>query len=125
MPVRSLHSSVRKWPGRSEVLESFRRWACALIQGRQDIVRIGCFGSLVNGTWGVGSDIDIVIILRDSTLPPLERAAQWDTTALPVPADVVVLTRQESREIASRRFRSVIENEVVWVEQRRKETGVQ
>lgn len=83
---------------------------------RPDIIRIGCFGSVVNGTWGVGSDIDIVIILDESSLPPLRRAAQWDTIDLPVPADIVVLTRHETETTPSSRFRNVIEKEVVWVE---------
>ena len=115
MPVRSLHSSVKKWPGRTEVFEAFRAWADNQMKRRSDIGRIGCFGSLVNGTWGVGSDVDIIIILEDSDLSPLRRAAEWDTTQLPVPADVVVLTRHEFEQTPSRRFRSVFEKDVIWM----------
>lgn len=122
MPVKSLHSSVRKWPDRTEVFESFRAWARHQMTVRRDIARIGCFGSIVKGTWGVGSDIDIIIILNDSNIHPLRRAAQWDTTGLPVPADVVVLTQREAEKAASYRFRNVIEKEVVWVEKHREET---
>ncbi len=86
------------------------------MQKRSDIVRIGCFGSLVNGSWGVGSDIDIIIILDNSKIHPLRRAAEWDTTGLPVPADVVVLTQQEAQGTTSHRFRNVLDKEAVWVE---------
>jgi predicted nucleotidyltransferase len=118
MPVRSLHSSVKKWPGRTEVFEAFRAWAYNQMKHRSDIGRIGCFGSLVNGTWGVGSDIDIIIILSKSDMPSFRRSIEWDTTSLPVSADIVVLTEQESKNPTSPRFRRVLEQEVVWVASR-------
>ncbi len=118
MPVRSLRSSIKKWPGRTEVFDSFRAWAHRQMESRSDIVKIGCFGSLAAGAWGVGSDIDIIIILDNSTIHPFRRAVQWDTTPLPVPADIVVLTIREVEGTISRRFRNVLDNETVWVEMR-------
>lgn len=115
MPVRSLHSSVTRWPSRAETFESFKAWAKEQFRRRADITRIGCFGSIVKGTWGVGSDIDIIIVLAESGTPPLRRAAQWDTTPLPVPADLVVLTEEEARDSHSPRFKHVLERETAWV----------
>jgi predicted nucleotidyltransferase len=83
---------------------------------RHDISRIGCFGSLAAGNWGVGSDIDIIIELIESSTVPLLRAMEWDTTSLLVPADVVVLTKEEAARLSSARFRNVLEKETVWVE---------
>ena len=97
-------------------MNSFRSWARQQMRRRRDITRIGCFGSLAAGKWGVGSDIDIIIELTESPTLPLLRAAEWDTTSLPVPADVVVLTRKEAASISSARFRNILEQEAVWVE---------
>ena len=117
MPVKSLHSSVKKWPDRAEVLESFRSWARRQKSLRPDISRIGCFGSITRGAWGFGSDLDIVIILAATNLNPLRRTAEWDTTMLPVAADVVVLTEKETASSLSPRFKKVLETETMWVEE--------
>jgi predicted nucleotidyltransferase len=58
MLVRSLHSSVLKWPDREIVDKAVKEWACKIRQGRPDIVNIGYFGSYARGEWGVGSDLD-------------------------------------------------------------------
>ena len=47
--------------------------------------RVGCFGSHARGDAGVGSDLDLVVIVRDG-----EGARLFDVSRLPVPADVVV-----------------------------------
>ena len=114
MPVRSLHSSVKKWPSRAEALDAFRSWARKEMARRPDICRIGCFGSLAKGGWGVGSDLDIIIVLAESKVPPLRRASEWDTTSLPVAADLVVLTDKECRGGYSARFKRVLEQETIW-----------
>ena len=43
-------------------------------------------GEGVAGDWGVGSDVDLVVIVADSTEPFERRAAAWDATELPPPA---------------------------------------
>jgi predicted nucleotidyltransferase len=116
MPVRSLHSSVTRWPNQSEAFESFRSWAYQQLKRRADIVRIGCFGSLAHGAWGFGSDIDIVVVLKESTIPVFRRAAEWDLTSLPVAAEIVVLTEKEAENIPSPRFREVLNGETRWLE---------
>ncbi len=88
---------------------------------RRDISRIGCFGSLAKGTWGFGSDIDIIIVLAHSNIPPLKRSAEWDTTMLPAPTDLLVFTEDEIRLTPSPKFKRVLENEAIWVTSRKKE----
>ena len=95
MPVRSLSSSVLTWPDRDTVVGALRHWADQA-RGRQpDVSRIGYAGSYARGDWGVGSDLDVVILLRATDLPFERRSPAWDATGLPVPADVLVYTDEE------------------------------
>lgn len=113
MPVRLLNSSVLKWPSRIEVLESFRVWARA--RALPGVKRIGCIGSCAGDTWGVGSDLDIVIVVDAETAPFEQRAAQWDTTDLPVPCDVMVFTEEELVQNPSIKFREELEKKSIWI----------
>ena len=100
MPVRSLHSSVIKWPDAAAVVLALRRWATRQLAERTDIVRLGYFGSYARGDWGVGSDLDLVIVVEQADPPFERRGAEWDVTELPVPCDVLVYTRQEWDSLA-------------------------
>jgi hypothetical protein len=71
------------------------RWAEEAGRRRPDVLRIGYFGSYARGNWGVGSDLDVVIVLEDTELPFERRGVEWDTFALPVPADLLVYTERE------------------------------
>lgn len=95
MPVRSLASSVLKWPDRDQVHSGVQSWARRVAAGRPDVARIGYIGSYANGNWGVGSDIDLVIVVDHSDSGFLERGRAFDATSLPVPADVLVYTEGE------------------------------
>jgi uncharacterized protein len=64
----------------------------------------------------VGSDLDLILVLDSSDEPFERRAAEWDTTSLPVPVDLLVYTEEEWRELdRERRFTKVLEKETVWV----------
>ena len=116
MPTRSLSSSVLRWPDAQTVDRAVRRWAEASAQGRADVIRIGYFGSYARGDWGVGSDLDVIIIVDRSAAPFETRAAQWDATDLPVPVDVLVYTKDEWESLPQQgRFHSVVMQEAVWV----------
>lgn len=117
MPVRSLHSSVLKWPDRETVDKAVKDWAYRMRQGRPDIVNIGYFGSYAREKWGVGSDIDLVIIVSTSNKPFLSRPLEFDATSLPVPADILVYTEEEWFKGTSldSGYISSIASEIVWV----------
>jgi predicted nucleotidyltransferase len=66
MPVRSLNSSVLKWPSAQVVERALRHWSEKTIGRRKDVLRIGYFGSYARGDWGVGSDLDVIIVLKNS-----------------------------------------------------------
>ncbi len=115
MPVRSLSSSVFRWPDAGTVGEAVRLWAREVAARHQGMVRVGYFGSYARGDWGMGSDVDIVILLESSGLPFERRPAAFDATGLPVSADVLVYTVDEWAAMQSTRLYRTVENEAVWV----------
>jgi predicted nucleotidyltransferase len=116
MPVRSLTSPVLKWPDAPKVRQALTNWVEKIIRERPDIIRIGYFGSYARGDWGVGSDLDLIIILEDSEKPFEERAGEFDNAELPVPVDTLVYTRKEWQALKDKRnFFRRLKNEAVWV----------
>ncbi|MBI3628191.1 MAG: nucleotidyltransferase domain-containing protein [Candidatus Rokubacteria bacterium] len=88
-----------------------------MARSRPELRRVGYFGSYARGNWGVGSDLDVVIVVASSATPAARRATEWDLTRLPVPADVLVFTEDEWRSTleSGRRFARVARDEVVGV----------
>lgn len=114
MPVRSLHSSVLRWPDRNEVEKALRAWAQKVRVEHPETLRIGYFGSYATESWGVGSDVDIVIVVAASKKPFMERPQDFDTTSLPVPADLFVYTAEEFAALKGK-FSRVLREEAVWI----------
>jgi uncharacterized protein len=116
MPVRSLRSSVFTWPDVQTVDRAVRGWAERIAQAREDVQLIDYFGSYARGDWGVGSDLDLIVIVKGSDQPFERRAAEWDVTELPVPAEVLVYTEEEWRSLARQgRFHHTVMAEGIWV----------
>jgi predicted nucleotidyltransferase len=116
LPVRLLSSSVVVWPDRATVESALRRWAADTARTRPELLRVGYFGSYARGDWGVGSDLDVALVVADADLPFTRRAAAWDLTLLPVPADALVYTEDEWRRLdPASRFARMLAREGVWV----------
>ena len=116
MPVRSLNSSVLKWPDAHTVHQVVLQWAERLGEARTDLLRVGYFGSYARGDWGVGSDLDLVIIVESSEQAFERRAVEWDANELPVPADVLIYTQAEWESWRQQRgFVQTVMREVIWV----------
>lgn len=116
MPVRSLTSSVLKWPDLTEVAQAVRSWADRQAATHVGVLRIGYFGSYARGDWGPGSDVDLLVIVADSDEPFERRAARWDATDLPVPADVLVYTIEEWQRLDQPgSFNRTVMQDAVWV----------
>lgn len=118
MPVRSLTSSVLRWPDRNQVDDAVRAWAEKQPTLHPGLIGLGYFGSYARGDWGVGSDLDLIAIVTDSDRPFLQRALDWDLADLPVPADILVYTAAEWEGLLAEggRFGSVVEREAVWLQ---------
>ena len=113
MPVRSLNSSVLVWPNRRQVNDAVRRWALNEARSRQEIRRIGYFGSYARGDWGVGSDLDLLVLLRGSAAARAPLALE----SLPVPADALVYTLDQWERLRGERGRifRTVEEEALWI----------
>ncbi|MCL4503866.1 MAG: nucleotidyltransferase domain-containing protein [Deltaproteobacteria bacterium] len=120
MPVRSLNSPVLKWPEAQEVIKALKLWVEQLTKERGDILRVGYFGSYARGDWGVGSDLDLVVIIEKSNQPFERRAAEFDTLQLPVPADLLVYTQEEWKTLRPGKFLRILEKEAVWIYSQKK-----
>ncbi len=119
MPVRSLHSSVLKWPDARTVDAAVRAWAAQLASAHPEVLKVGYWGSYARGDWGVGSDVDLVLILSRSDLPFDQRGRTLDATSLPVPADLLVYTLEEWLNLPEEgRFKKTLASEIVWVFER-------
>ena len=99
MPVPSLSGSVQRWPAAAEVLEQAGRWAALQRSGHPDLVAVGVFGSYGRGTAGVGSDLDLLVILQHCDEPIWDRLRRWDTRALPLACDLLVYSQEEWRSL--------------------------
>ena len=56
MPVRSLNSSVLKWPDGATVRASLERWTQEMISSKPGVIRLGYIGSYARDEWGVGNN---------------------------------------------------------------------
>ena len=111
MPVRSLHSSVLTWPARTEVLNRLRSWLRRRLAEYDTIVKVVCFGSITSESrWGVGSDLDLVVVVKDSP-DSVRNALSRDAATLPVPLDLLVYSEDEWERMKGRKFREMIHNE--------------
>jgi len=115
MPVRSLNSSILKWPDAHVVDSAVRLWAHEITSKDSSVVKVGYYGSYARGDWGVGSDIDLIVIVKSSNEPFGRRCVHWDRTQLPVPSDLTVYTENEWDALRGSRFYETVMNEAVWL----------
>ncbi|MHB8069998.1 MAG: nucleotidyltransferase domain-containing protein [Desulfobaccales bacterium] len=116
--MRSLTSPVLKWPEPKKIIQALKHWVEKLVKTRSDIVRIGYFGSYARGNWGVGSDLDLIIIVSHADIPFEMRPSQFDTLELLVPVDILIYTLEEWQMNHTKKFFQTLENEAVWVYRR-------
>jgi predicted nucleotidyltransferase len=117
MPVRSLSSSVIAWPRKNTVESALRVWAQDLAKHASGLLAVGYFGSYARGDWGVGSDLDLIVVIERSETPFGSRVIDQGTSILPVPTDIFVYTRSELTEMLALggRFASMLRREAIWV----------
>ncbi len=115
MPVRSLNSSVMRWPSPETVLAAAREWAERVASGDPAVIAVGCFGSYARGDAGVGSDLDLIAIVAADA--PARRDGVWAVEHLPTPAELIVYTMDEWRELRvnSPRFYQTLGREARWL----------
>jgi predicted nucleotidyltransferase len=117
MPVRSLNSSVIKWPDQKTVHNAVSGWARKVSQEHPKIIRIGYIGSYARGDWGVGSDLDLIILPANSDQLFWRRPLELPLPDLPVPADMLVYTTDEWQSLGEQgtRFYRTVQREARWM----------
>jgi uncharacterized protein len=122
MPVKSLNSSVLKWPSQREVHQAVRSWSAEQALHRSDLERLGYFGSYTRKDWGVGSDLDLIAVVDDTSERFERRSLSWNLSSLPVPSEILVYTVQEFEAMRNQntKFGRMLRNEIVWTFTRQK-----
>ena len=117
MPVRSLNSPVLKWPDQARVDRAARHWIVTEARRHLHLLRTGYFGSYARGDWGVGSDLDLVALVKDNDEPFERRANHWDLSPLPVPAELLIYTEDEwnHMQLEGSSFFVRLLRETVWI----------
>ena len=117
MPLRSLSSSVFRWPDARKTEKALRNWLKKYIKTKPGVLRVGVVGSYARNDWSMGSDLDLIVILKECDQPFWRRASEWDITALPVPTDLLIYTEAEWQEMKKRggRFAYTVVREAVWI----------
>jgi predicted nucleotidyltransferase len=94
-----------------------RHWAANVLASRPDVLKIG---SYARGDWGVGSDLDLLIIIVGESPHAFEaRGSTFDTTTLPVPVDLLVYTKAEWDAMVSHSgFARSADRGAIWVGER-------
>ena len=125
MPVRSLNSSVLKWPDQSAVNRAAISWAINVAGRHPELMRLGYFGSYARGDAGVGSDLDLIAIVDHATERFERRSIAWDLNTLPVPAELLVYTLKEWERLQKQgsKFARMLNNQVVWIYTRQSHPG--
>lgn len=109
--------TVFKAVDRDQVFCEVRDWAAVQKQSHPEILSIGVFGSYARGDFSPGSDVDLLIIVRDSDEPRwYMRAIGFDTSSLSPPVDVFVYTEAEKgRMVKDNRWLRRVLSEIVWM----------
>ena len=95
MPMPFFTGPVLRWPRSELVIDQATAWARTQQHQNPDLLAIGVFGSYGRGDAGVGSDLDLLLILESCTLPIWERLRRWDTGSLPLACDLLVYSLKE------------------------------
>ncbi len=117
MAATSSTGSVLRWPSSDAVLEQAEAWARRQAATHDDLEAVGVFGSYGRGDAGVGSDLDLLLVLRHCDLPVWERLRRWDTASLPLATDLLVYSRAEWNTLPqwNPRLAEVLAREVRWL----------
>jgi hypothetical protein len=65
----------------------------------------------------VGSDVDVVVVLSETSLSFQERSLVLPGLKLPVSADLVVYTEEELQNLADTKFGKTIADEAIWLDE--------
>ena len=116
--LERLSNSVKVvYADKNRILQQLRDYAVEIQQRRPEVVKIGLFGSYAADTYGPASDVDLLIILRQSSKRFLDRIPDYLPENLSAGCDVFPYTNEEVDRIKQESmpwFRHVLK-EVIWL----------
>lgn len=80
---------------KDKVLRQLKDYAKSIKRTNPEVERVGYFGSYANDTYGPASDVDLLIILRQSDKRFLDRIPVFLPDNLSICCDVFPYTREE------------------------------
>jgi len=93
-----------------------RSWTTEQVKERPEIIRLGYFGSYARGDWGVGSDLDLIAVVNETSEPFERRSCCWDLNSLPVPAEIIIYSLPEWEDLEKKdtKFARMLKSETIW-----------
>jgi len=80
---------------KNKVLRQLADYTRKVKRSRPEVEKVGLFGSYATDTYGPASDVDLLIILRESSKRFLDRIPDYLPDNLSVCCDVFLYTREE------------------------------
>lgn len=117
MPEKSSDFVKVVFADKDKVLHQLKDYAKSLKRTRPEVERVGYFGSYANDTYGPASDVDLLIILRQSDKRFLDRIPDFLPDNLSICCDVFPYTSEEierMKQDGNPWIRHVL-SEVVWL----------
>lgn len=94
--------TIEYFPNR-RVWDALRAFVQQVRTRHPEVERVIVFGSLVRNEAVPGSDVDLLLVLRESPLPFLDRLPVYTPSDFPVPVDVFPYTREEFARLLEER----------------------
>ncbi len=88
-------SAGPRFVDREEILAVARETARRIGAAHPEVLKVLLFGSFARGDYGTRSDLDLLVILRESAKPARDRIADILQLASTYPTDVFPLTEAE------------------------------
>lgn len=117
MPKRLLNSVKIKSVHRPIVVKKLTEWADQISRSNKDILRIGYFGSYARDDYTPSSDLDVLIVLKDSNTPPHKRLHDYSIKGFPIGCEFFVFTEEEIEQKGKNEggWMHTILSEVKWI----------
>ena len=99
------------------MIDRLKEWANQLTKMHQEVLKIGYFGSYARDDYTPSSDLDILIVVKESEKPPHKRLLDYAVDRFPVGCEVFVYTEEElerKREIKKGWVHTML-SEVQWI----------
>ena len=111
-------SVVKHSVDRKTAVDALAAWAAQLVAEHPEVEGVGYFGSYATDRYGPASDLDVVLVLRSSSVARIwDRIPDYSPRRFPLGVQVFPYTRSEVEKMlaSGSRWMSHLLSEVVWV----------